>query len=172
MRSTSPYLHLLNIPHDIDNIILQNYGRFNNNSLLHLVDSLENNVDEEPNILLQSQYIDNETLTNILHEKQKVFKVLSLNCQSLSAKLDQLKLFLYELALKDLFFDVICLQETWTDQNIDISYYNIDNYELFHKPKTSSLHGGLATYVRKEYISKAILSGTDYFETWVGNTSL
>ena len=46
---------------------------------------------------------------------------------------------------------IICLQETWTDNNCDISLYQLPNYKLFHKGKQCSNHGGLFIYVHEEF---------------------
>ena len=45
------------------------------------------------------------------------FTILSLNCQSLNAKIDHIKAKLYYFGQHDIHFSVICLQETWLDEN-------------------------------------------------------
>ena len=51
---------------------------------------------------------------------------------------------------------MICLQETWTDNNCDISLYQLPNYNLFHQGKQCSDHGGLFIYVHEEFIVEPI----------------
>ena len=67
------------------NNILDNYGGQDKHSLLHLLqDSNDENLQDEPIIIFENtKYIDNETLVDTLKEKHLVFKVLSLNCQSM-----------------------------------------------------------------------------------------
>ena len=69
--------------------ILQNYGGNNVNSLNHI---LEFDSDDDLHLLQQSQYFDDESLVKQLAKKTNTFKILSLNCQSINAKIDQLKI--------------------------------------------------------------------------------
>ena len=52
------------------------------------------------------------------------FTILSLNVQSIHAKIDQLKILIYDLAQHNLYFNIIhvCVQETWLsqDSNVDL----------------------------------------------------
>ena len=48
---------------------------------------------------------------------------------------------------KDYEFDVICLQETWLSDDLDITLYQIQGYNLISQGKICSEHGGLAIYV-------------------------
>ena len=87
------------------NNILDNYGGQDKHSLLHLLQTTnDENLQEEPIIFENTKYIDNETLVDILKEKHLVFKVLSLNCQSLHAKIDPLKILLNDLQEQGCFF--------------------------------------------------------------------
>ena len=69
--------------------ILHNYGGNNVNSLNHI---LEFDVDDELHLWQNSQYFDDDTLLKQLATKTNTFKILSLNCQSINAKIDQLKI--------------------------------------------------------------------------------
>ena len=145
--------------------ILDNFGGISKNSLLDIIDSV-NKDDEEPNLFALSMYIDNDALMNTLEEKKDVFKVLSLNCQSLCAKHDQLYVFVEVLNNNGIKFDAICLQETWVGENFDTNFLDLPGYELVSKPKTCSLHGGLAIYVRENLNYKIILSNINNYSTW------
>lgn len=145
--------------------ILDNFGGISKNSLLDIIDSV-NKDDEEPNLFELSMYIDNDALMNTLEEKKDVFKVLSLNCQSLCAKHDQLYVFVEVLNNNGIKFDAICLQETWVGENFDTNFLDLPGYELVSKPKTCSLHGGLAIYVRENLNYKIILSNINNYSTW------
>ena len=116
------------------NNILDNYGGQDKHSLLHLLQtSNDENLQEEPIIFENTKYIDNETLVDILKEKHLVFKVLSLNCQSLHAKIDPLMILLNDLQEQGCFFNALCLQETWINEISNMSIFHIDGYEFISK---------------------------------------
>ena len=116
------------------NCILDYYGGQDKHSILHILQNSNNeNFQEEVIIFENTKYIDNETLVDILKEKHLVFKVLSLNCQSLHAKIDRLKILLNDLQEQGCFFDAICLQETWINEINDMSIFHIDGYEFISK---------------------------------------
>jgi len=46
------------------------------------MESADNLDEEEPKIYQISQYYNHEELTGVLRDKQNIFKVVSLNCQS------------------------------------------------------------------------------------------
>ena len=98
--------------------ILHNYGGNNVNSLSHILDV---DVDDELHLLQKSQYFDDETLLKQIATKTNTFKILSLNCQSINAKIDQLKIKIQQYKNDNCEFSAICLQETWVDINADTS---------------------------------------------------
>ena len=79
------------------------------------------------------------------------FSVFSLNIQSIHAKIDELKIFLYELSEINITFDVLCFQETWLNAHNDSSLIQIEGYQLITQSQSSSAHGGLAIYVKTNY---------------------
>ena len=56
-----------------------------------------------------SQYYNTDEIINVIQNNPTAFTVLSLNCQSLPSKLDQLKLYLATLKNNSLLFSAICL---------------------------------------------------------------
>ena len=46
---------------------------------------------------------------------------------------------------------MVCLQETCTSENDDVSLFHLPNYKLFHKGKSCSNHGGLFMYVHERF---------------------
>ena len=66
--------------------ILHNYGGNNVSSLNYI---LEFDGDDELHLLQKSQYFDDESLLKTTGQKTNAFKILSLNCQSINAKIDQ-----------------------------------------------------------------------------------
>ena len=111
-------------------------------------------------------YMSDDALMNSLTERKDIFKVLSLNCQSLYAKFDQLYVLIEKLRRNGNEFDAICLQETWIDDNMDTSLLHLPSYNLISKTKTTSLHGGLAIYIKNCYRYTTVLSEIDNFSTW------
>ena len=73
---------------------------------------------------------------------------LILNCQSLSAKFDELCIFLNTLEHK---IDIITLQETWYCEIYQYKLYEIKDYNYIATCAKSSKHGGLITYIHKDY---------------------
>ena len=53
-------------------------------------------------------------------------------------------LFLQALKQSNFEFSTICLQETWLDENADLSLLQLENYTCISKGKQCSAHGGLA----------------------------
>ena len=160
-------LYPISLTQGIDNI-LENYGGLEKNSLIDILHLDEENADEEPNIYEKSKYIDDTDLTDVLKAKRHVFKVLSLNCQSLHAKSDQIKIYIDQLRKNGCQFDILCLQETWINENNDINVFNIDGYEFISKSKTCSAHGGLGIYLKSEYNYNLVQlpSCPDTYSTW------
>ena len=63
-------------------------------SLTQILDTQLNVEDDEmPDLLEQSPYYDTDKVSQLLSEKKDIVKILSLNCQSLCAKYDQLKIY-------------------------------------------------------------------------------
>lgn len=73
-----------------------------------------------------------------------MFTLLSLNCQSLFAKFDQLQIYLKHYVMSGCKFSLICLQATWLSAEHDTSMLHLDGYKFVYKPKSGSLHGGVA----------------------------
>ena len=95
---------------------------------------------------------------------------LSLNCQSINAKFDKLKLFLDDVNTQNP-ISVICIQESWGHEEIDIRYFSLPNYTLINANRRLSLHGGLITYIHDDFAFKelndmiAISSTSTLFES-------
>ena len=89
---------------------------------------------------------------DILQSKSNSFTVLSLNCQSLNAKFDQLKIYLFENYNEhSIKINMLCLQETWLTADSDLSQFQIDGYNLISTGKSCSTHGGVAIYLHHKF---------------------
>ena len=100
-----------------------------------------------------SPYITNDNIHQVFkNANNQTFSVLSLNIHSLNNKFDVLLLQLSKLTDQNLFFSVICLQETWLSEDHDVSIFNIPGYNLVHSGKSSSECGVLITYVHDVFL--------------------
>ena len=135
----------------------------NSNSLLDIVNEFELNdmYDEEPCIYHPSPYYEVEHLTDMLRSyDHKPFSLITLNSQSLYAKLEQLKVYLHTIENANCQIHVICIQESWINENTDLQQFNIPGYNFISKSATCSSHGGVAMYIRDDMNYK-ILNITD-----------
>ena len=98
-----------------------------------------------------SPYYNHDSLIEHLTKNNNSFKVLSLNCQSLNAKIDNISILISQLNDHNITIDAICLQETWlTDDQIPPTAY-VNGYTPINSPKQSSEHGGLLIYLKDTY---------------------
>ena len=120
--------------------VLENFGGVNANSLCQLLNNNDDNdhPDDEPNIVQMSSYYDDDSLNNLLKDKGNSLGILSLNCQSINAKFDQLNIKVQQLKSKGYEFSTICLQETWLSSDSDTSLFKIDGYNLTSQGKMCS----------------------------------
>lgn len=103
--------------------------------------------DHTPTILKQSCYYDNNEFIELLQLKKNVVKLISLNCQSLNAKIDDIRIFIEMLKSHSCNLDILCLQETWLSASSDVSHLQIEGYTLITRGKSCSAHGGVAIYI-------------------------
>lgn len=111
---------------------------------------------EKPPQLLDSPYIDDDELQFKISKFDNGSVVLSTNIRSLSGKIDQLKIYLRILNEKGIRPAAICLQETWLSDHHDLKEYELDGYHLVPKGCTTSSHGGIITYIDKQFNYKVI----------------
>ena len=101
--------------------LLGQYGGLNQNSLLNQIEGTENE-DNEPTLIQPSRYIDLSNIDDFIKNNRNSFTVLSLNVQSISAKFDELVIFLHILQkINNFSFSAICLQECWLTKNTDFT---------------------------------------------------
>ena len=51
---------------------------------------------------------------------------------------------------------VICIQESWAYEEIDIKYLFLPNYTLIHANRQLSLHGGIIIYLHGDFAYKEL----------------
>ena len=132
------------------NEILASCGGVQTHSLQHIFEEQQDdNSDNIPDMLNPSLYYSNENAIDTLTLKNDAISVLSLNCQSLNAKIDELRSYITMFQTQNYQFSVICLQETWLDERADVNLLQIPGYNLITHSKICSAHGGLAIYIRE-----------------------
>lgn len=98
-------------------------------------------------------------ILNILCKQHKGFNVVHFNARSLHGlKLDHVK-HVFENSL----VDVICVTETWYNNDINCDFYKINGYDLFCNNRVNKRGGGVAIYVKSSLKAK-IISKSDKSE--------
>ena len=146
--------------------ILKNHGGWAINNFKDIIESLEN--DEEIEMVKISPYYSPNNMPVFL-KKKDAFSILSLNVQSLNAKLAGIKVMIDIFSQQGVRFPVLCFQETWLDE-LDEADYNrfnsLDGYTLLSLPRRCSPHGGLAIYYDNNM--KAEIIEKSKSEVWEG----
>ena len=132
---------------------LLQFGGLQRNSLNFLLNAKNNDQainNDEIEIIKYSPYFDEIKLKNEFKDKTDTFKVLSLNCESINAKFDQLVIKLKQLACCGIEFSVICLQETWLSNTSDLSLLTIEGFNLISQGRKCTTRGGLMIYIKED----------------------
>ena len=98
----------------------------------------ENNA---PSLFSNSLYIENKDYKNLLYTNKNIFNLISLNCQSLTAKYDEIKHFIETRHSDQIQKSTVCLQETWFTQDNYLSLFHIKGYNLISRCRSCSAHG-------------------------------
>ena len=106
---------------------------------------------EELNDVRHSPYISDDELFQQRVNCKNGLSILSLNCQSLHAKFDYIKLLIDKCVHNNCPLQVVCLQETWISSGTDLSPYIIPGYHLISTPHYTSSHGGLVIYLSEKW---------------------
>ena len=153
-----------------DDDILMHFGGLEQNSLINILNTIhedQDTNDEAPVLIRHSSYYNDVKLTNELNNNRDKFNILSLNCESINAKIDQIRLKLAQYKEGGCEFDAICLQETWLSEDSDKSLLCIEDYALISLGKTCSTRGGLIIYL-KENLKYKILDMSLKSNIWEG----
>ena len=146
-----------------DHVILSNLGGVESHNLISILDIEDN----EPQSIQHSSYYDTDSFKKLITNHNNIFSVLSLNIQSINAKLSELETFVEELQNSQFKFNVICLQECWIRDQSDTCTFQIPGYDCVAQGKSSSERGGLITYVDNLFQYEVIQSINEY-ELWEG----
>ena len=131
--------------------ILNNYGGLLNNDLNAKLNYMDDIDSEHQNSFPRSTYIDTEEVVTFLKNNKNKVTMFSLNCQSINAKFSKIELLIHYLRVQGIFFDILCFQECWLDGGTDTNMFILEDYNMIFQEKKCCGHGGLITYVRKNY---------------------
>ena len=132
----------------LDEHILINFGGVSQNNFLNLLNSTEDDSEDVTDFNLSHYHLVDD-LAQVLDNRLDQFTILSLNTQSINAKFNDLVILIESLRNINFEFAAICLQETWLDQNADLSLLQLTNYQCISQGKHCSQHGGLIIYYRR-----------------------
>ena len=135
------------------NSFIHNTGLTEENSLVHLLDAISPQEENEADIIEHSKYYDDKDFNNALQLYNSKISKLSLNCQSISAKFDKLKLFLDDVNNQN---PISCIQETWGHEGIQMNYFSLPNYILINANRRLTAHGGLIMYIHNDFEFKEL----------------
>ena len=105
-------------------------------------------------LIRDSPYYDCNSFKSLITSNTKYFSILSTNIQSLHAKFNELQAFVMEMQSLQFYFSVICIQESWLNDNADTSLIELQNYTCITQGKSSSTKGGLAMYINMNFSFK------------------
>ena len=151
----------------VEDILLNRRGGIESNILEKVVESITAEDEEvnEMDMIGHSQYYNPYQPPKSLAESTSVIKILSLNRESINAKFAQLEILIDWWGDQGLYFDVICLQESWLKSGHE--QFNISGYNLINQYKCCSEHGSLMIYVISDLKTRVLKQITDS-DLWEG----
>ena len=97
----------------------------------------------------------------------QMFTIINLNCASIKATIDQIKIKLQQLENNGTHVIAVCIQVTWLSDESDTSVLQIDDYYLISQGKMCNAHGGLSIYLKK-HLSYKLLTFHEESTIWEG----
>ena len=134
--------------------ILRNIGGNEINSLLNILQETEN--DFEIDTIGSSPYYSLDNLPPDIKSNDTNLLTLSLNAQSILSKFGSFEVMLRSLNERNIWPDVLLLQESWLKNNDFIHMIQIEGYTCINQGFKCSSHGGLITYIKSKYTTKVI----------------
>ena len=110
--------------------ILENYGGVGRNNLSNMLAS--DDLDCDIDLSCYSPYVTQEGLPNYIAENKNNFSIFSLNCQSINAKYDKIKVLLEDINANGVQFDILNLQESGlkcdpnNDNVVGMTHFELD----------------------------------------------
>jgi len=144
------------------NTFMDNADLCSDNSLTHLLDTEHN---EQFNSIKLSPYFYADDFIERYASKQTGFTFMSLNCQSLNAKLSFIILLLEKFITNNATIQALALQETWCSDDSDLSMYQIPGYQLISNGHHATTKGGLAIYLHDDWAYR-VMSTNQLSDVW------
>ena len=151
--------------------LLLGHGGMEINSINHVMqctNSVTNDTNDEviTDPINESYYYTHDQFNLFQTSNVSKFRVLSINCQSLHSKYNELKSILDNCTRQGAPIHAVILQETHL-QNDSTACLAIDGYSLISQPAVINRSGGLAIYIHEHFtFEKVILDNTsDIFES-------
>ena len=150
--------------------ILNQFGGIAVNDLSRLLETRDD--DFEPNAINQSSYFSANEMPSFVQLQNNNYTLLSLNTQSVNAKISKLELFIQQMSQQNIFIDAIAIQESWLQYDdhhelSDLTQLCIDGYTIISQGYSCSKHGGLMFYIRSDYTAK-IIKSVKNSDVWEG----
>ena len=123
---------------------------------MSLLNILNDDNDEHDQPIKQSLYYSDNDFIATLSNSNNPVAILSLNCQSISSKFDDILILVEKVYQRNQNIDILCIQESWLGEHSHYSQYNIDGYDMYYQSSVCSSHTGLIIYVRSEYQVKQL----------------
>ena len=136
-------------------------GRLQHNCLNNILNTKNNNDDNELPIIRRSSY-DADMFSTLAENNKHNLSVLSSNIQSINSKFTELEAFGDELSTVNFKFSIICLQESWMSETGDLSLIQLKGYDCIAQGKSSSSKGGLITYVDQHLYYELLMNLNTY----------
>lgn len=133
---------------------MNNNANFDLTSILY--DSIFREYCNDYNI--SCDYIDIDSLFDKYKNSTKqLFKIFSVNIQSLNAKIQQLRNLIDLASVDGVGPSIISVQESWISADSNVDSLGLNNYNLISVPRPEGRGGGVAMYIHSKYQSKLIL---------------
>ena len=135
--------------------ILSSYGGLTTNSFLAKTPSYHSSnhniedFDDDHVVSSMSLYYTINELIMFYKENPNALRILSLNCQSLNAKFNQIKCMAELFSSSSVKLHLIILQETW-EKNTD-NLFHINGYHRIHTEARINKCGGLTIYLHNQF---------------------
>ena len=119
--------------------------------MIHLLDSNDNDDNDEAPIIKHSAYYVENELSTIFASKAGL-SILSGNIQSINAKFDEFQSFVTRVNTSHP-ISAICLQECWLDEKDteSIGLSNLSDYTMVHQTKQCCGHRGLIICIHNKF---------------------
>ena len=161
LHNTSPVLqgnyiyacHIMtmaNIQINSTNSFIHNTGLNKEKLLSHPINAMSSDFENESTLIEHSKYYGDAEFEHAHQQYNSKISILSINCQSLNAKFDKLKIFVSDVNTKNQ-ISIIRIQETWNHEGTDTNCFSLPNYTLITAHRRLTAHGGLITYVHNDF---------------------